>query len=194
MTLRLPTPWRRLCTHSASSNATIAVLALGTGMVTAMFSAIDTVLWQPLPFDDPDRLVTLHETTANGARTRVALLTLDDWRTRGRGQSFASLAGYSARTYLATADTATAESFVASVAMTSGDLPAVLGVAILRGRMFSSRPHRCPHQTTPRTVRRIQRLRRHKLTAWQISQRVCVPRSTVSDWLRRSGMGRLQRR
>ena len=56
----------------------------------------------------------------------------------------------------------------------------------------SSRPHRCPHQTTPRTVRRIQRLRRHKLTAWQISQRVCVPRSTVSDWLRRSGMGRLQ--
>ena len=40
-------------------------------------------------------------------------------------------------------------------------------------------------------MRRIQRLRRRRLTAWQISQRVGVPRSTVSDWLKRSGLGRL---
>ena len=56
----------------------------------------------------------------------------------------------------------------------------------------SSRPLRCPHRTDARTVRRIQRLRRHKLTAWQISERLGLPRSTVSDWLSRSGLGRLR--
>ena len=56
----------------------------------------------------------------------------------------------------------------------------------------SSRPHRCPHRTSPRAVRRIQRLRQHRLTAWQISQRTGLPRSTVSDWLSRSGLGRLR--
>ncbi len=64
------------------------------------------------------------------------------------------------------------------------------GDAGLRDR--SSRPHQCPHRTNARTVRRICRLRRHKLTAWQIAERVQVPRSTVSDWLHRNGLGRLK--
>lgn len=56
----------------------------------------------------------------------------------------------------------------------------------------SSRPRRLPNQTGARTVRRIYRLRRRRLTAWQISQRLQLPRSTVSDWLHRNGMGRLR--
>lgn len=64
------------------------------------------------------------------------------------------------------------------------------GPAGLRDR--SSRPRRCPRQTSPKTVRNIERLRRRRLTAWQISQRLSVPRSTVSAWLHRSGMGRLR--
>ena len=56
----------------------------------------------------------------------------------------------------------------------------------------SSRPARCPHRTSATTVRKIQRLRRHRLTAWQISQRLSVPRSTVSAWLARGGLGRLR--
>jgi transposase InsO family protein len=56
----------------------------------------------------------------------------------------------------------------------------------------SSRPGGCPHRTQPQLVRRIERLRRHRLTAWQISRRLGVPRSTVSRWLARAGMGRLR--
>jgi len=41
-------------------------------------------------------------------------------------------------------------------------------------------------------VSRIERLRGRRLTAWQISQRVSVPRSTVSAWLTRRGLGRLR--
>ncbi len=124
-----------LCRQPGSVITTVAVLALGTGIVTAMYSAIDSVLWRPLPYSEPASLVTLHETTSTGVRTRVALRTLEDWRERAR--SFTAVAGYTSRTYLVTADSDHQDSFVASVAMASGDLPAVLGVPLLEGRMFT---------------------------------------------------------
>lgn len=55
----------------------------------------------------------------------------------------------------------------------------------------SSRPRRCPRRTPAAQVKRIERLRRHGLTAWEISQRLSVPSSTVARWLRKRGMGRL---
>ena len=55
----------------------------------------------------------------------------------------------------------------------------------------SSRPQGCPHRTATGVVRQIDKLRRRRLTAWQISQRLSVPRSTVSAWLSRLGLGKL---
>ena len=55
----------------------------------------------------------------------------------------------------------------------------------------SSRPHRCPASTSEKKVRRIVRLRRRRLVAWEIAQRMEIPRSTVSRILRREGLGRL---
>ena len=37
----------------------------------------------------------------------------------------------------------------------------------------------------------IDKLRRRRLTAWQISRRLAVPRSTVSAWLKRLGLAKL---
>jgi transposase InsO family protein len=42
-------------------------------------------------------------------------------------------------------------------------------------------------------VRRIERLRRRRLTAWEIAERVEVPASTVSRILKQRGLGRLWR-
>lgn len=56
----------------------------------------------------------------------------------------------------------------------------------------SSRPRRMPTATASHLVRRIERLRRKRLTAWEISERTPVPPSTVSRVLRRLGLGKLR--
>ena len=53
----------------------IGVLALGIGATTAMFSLVDGVLFKPLPFPSPERIVRVWETptpaTANSTTTRT---------------------------------------------------------------------------------------------------------------------------
>ncbi len=53
-------------------------------------------------------------------------------------------------------------------------------------------PHRIPHRTSPSHERRIERLRRQRLTGWQIAQRLGMPASTVHAVLGRLGLGRLR--
>jgi transposase InsO family protein len=63
------------------------------------------------------------------------------------------------------------------------------GEAALRDR--SSRPKRCPHETSAKRGERILQLRRGRLAAWEIAARLRMPRSTVSRILHRQGLGRL---
>lgn len=50
---------RRLAQQPAFTLAIVAVLALGTGATTAIFSAVDAVLLRSLPFQRSERLVTV---------------------------------------------------------------------------------------------------------------------------------------
>lgn len=56
----------------------------------------------------------------------------------------------------------------------------------------SSRPERSPTRLSVRTVERIRRLRRRRWTGREIAYRLQLARSTVGDWLRRLGWGRLK--
>jgi putative ABC transport system permease protein len=59
----------------------VLVLALGTGLTSAMFALADPFLWRALPFRDPHRLVVL--AIDNRALRQGAIVpTLDDWRRR----------------------------------------------------------------------------------------------------------------
>src|SRR5688572_32855859 len=63
----------------------IATLALGVALTTTMFTVVDAVLLEPLPFPGADRLVALYETnTGNGVRDQVSALNFADWQERSR--------------------------------------------------------------------------------------------------------------
>ena len=64
------------------------------------------------------------------------------------------------------------------------------GLAGLEDR--SSAPHRIPHRTPASKVRRIERLRRKRLAAFQIARLMGMARSTVSAVLVRLGLNRLK--
>jgi putative ABC transport system permease protein len=50
--------WRVLARNPSYAAAALAVVALGIGMTTAVFSVVRAVLLQPLPYRDVDRLIT----------------------------------------------------------------------------------------------------------------------------------------
>src|SRR3954470_14637428 len=50
--------WRR---NPGFAAGVVAVLALGTGSATALFSVLDRILFRPLPYADPGRLVSFGE-------------------------------------------------------------------------------------------------------------------------------------
>src|SRR5215469_3186773 len=69
----------------------LAALALGVGATSAIFTVVNSVLLEPLPFPNPGRLVALREIRPDG-RVNPSVQTQNflDWRDRNR--SFESVA------------------------------------------------------------------------------------------------------
>ncbi len=59
----------------------VVVVTLGIGATTAAFSVTDFVLFRPLPFPEPDRLVKLWETTPGYPRMELSAPNYRDWKT-----------------------------------------------------------------------------------------------------------------
>jgi predicted permease len=78
--------------HPGLAAVAIFSLALGIGANTAIFSVLNAVVLDALPYHDPDRLVMVWETSAENQERWVAPANFVDWRRDSR--SFASLAAF----------------------------------------------------------------------------------------------------
>src|SRR5258708_20275560 len=71
----------------------LLALVLGIGANTAIFSVVNAVLLRPMPFQDPERLVVVWETSPRTKKNNVANpQNFAEWRARNR--SFEAMAGY----------------------------------------------------------------------------------------------------
>src|SRR5215204_2949987 len=74
--------------------AALTTLALGIGATSAIFSVVRTVMLEPLPYDQPDRLVAIWETNRGGtSRNVIAPANFAEWRERARSFEYLGMVG-----------------------------------------------------------------------------------------------------
>ncbi|MGB2606535.1 MAG: ABC transporter permease [Candidatus Sulfotelmatobacter sp.] len=110
----------------------LLTLTLGIGTNTALFSVINGVLLSPLPFPQPDELVTLHENKPHFEGGSLSYPNFRDWQKENH--TFSSLA--IARTY-AFSLTGIGEAEQVGGEFVSSDFFRILGVKPMVGRTFA---------------------------------------------------------
>jgi putative ABC transport system permease protein len=110
-------------------------LALGIGANSAIFALVDATLLRPLPFGNPDRLVSIWETTASVPRSYGSPLNLLDWKTRSR--TFETVAGFTPSVGGMVMAGADGNAETVSRQWVTSEIFDVLGVTPITGRTFS---------------------------------------------------------
>ncbi|MBI1176577.1 FtsX-like permease family protein [bacterium] len=72
--------FRQLLKNKGFTAVAVLTLALGIGASNTVFSALDAVLFRPLPYPQPDRLVELYETLPDGSLNNSSGGVFLDWR------------------------------------------------------------------------------------------------------------------
>jgi predicted permease len=120
--------FRQLAKNRAFTVVAVFTLALGLGANTAIFSVVDTVLLQPLPFPQQNKLVQIQ------ADSPFPKGWIREFQVRAK--SFTSVSGYSFNVeYNVTGSGASDRAFGSSVSVNLFD---TLGVRPAAGRFFSS--------------------------------------------------------
>jgi hypothetical protein len=83
----------------------VLTLALGIGANSTVFSAMSSILWEPLGFPDADRLVVVNQSIPNAPVSNTAPVRIEEWN--AESTAFAAITGY----------------YREDVSETSGDLP-----------------------------------------------------------------------
>src|SRR5947207_7178078 len=113
----------------------VITLALGIGANTTIFSVCNAMLFRPLPYAEPDRIVMLSERQRDGKPSNVAPANFVDWQNGSR--SFSGMAAVRASSF--------ASSFILggqseASRLAGGDVSSsffsVLGVRFMLGRNF----------------------------------------------------------
>jgi putative ABC transport system permease protein len=130
---------RRLLKSPGFAIVAVVALGLGIGANTAIFSLVDRVLIRPMPYADPDRLVTLWEDASyiNFPRNTPSVANFEDWKKQN--EVFTDLTGSRDRAGSLTGDGPPEMVLGGAVTINLFD---VLGVPPLLGRAFNEEDDR----------------------------------------------------
>ncbi len=122
---------RMLTKNPGFTVVVVLTLALGIGANAALFSVVDGVLLNPLPYPEPDQLVTIHQSKPNFETGAIPYLNFIDMQRQNR--SFSSMA--ISRSYAFTL-VGLGEAERVSARLISADFFSVLGLKPALGRTF----------------------------------------------------------
>ena len=114
---------------------TVLTLAVAIGATTAIFSVVNGVLLQPLPYPDADNIVTVSRGRHAGRRARMPFSDRGYWYFVNNSQRFAPFGGYAREIPLVGDEGAPLQVTAGVMTRSAFD---VLGVAPLRGRLPSA--------------------------------------------------------
>ena len=129
----------------------VLTLALGIGANTAIFSVVQNILFQPLPYANSARLYAIWASSESTGQRQIAASGPDYLDYRDQNRSFAHIAEYLPRfTFTWTGE---GEPKLVTCTGVSGDFFATLGVHAYLGRLYEPREY-----TYWKTTRRLCRI------------------------------------
>jgi putative ABC transport system permease protein len=113
----------------------VLALALGIGATSAIFSVVRGVMLKPLPYRDPDRIVSIWEANVSRGQLRgiVAAANFVEWRERNRSFEYLGMVGPARLSLLLNG-----QPFEVTGVQASADAFSALGVQAAQGRTFTA--------------------------------------------------------
>jgi putative ABC transport system permease protein len=127
--------FRQLKSSPAFTLVATVTLALGIGANSAIFALVDATLLRPLPYGEPEQLVSIWESSTTTERGYVSPLNMLDWN--GRSHTFAKIAGFTPSVGGMVMAGADGNAETVSRQWVSAEIFEVLGVKPIAGRTFT---------------------------------------------------------
>jgi len=124
---------RSLLKRPGSTGIALITLALGIGVNTAIFSAVDSMLLRPLPFNDPERLVSIWEQSPAIGINQNEVAPANFFDLRNQTQSFEGIGAHGPQDLNLTGN---AEPERLTGELVTANVFSVLGVQPALGRTF----------------------------------------------------------
>ena len=135
--------FRMLLKHPGVTAIAVITLALGIGANTAIFSVVNAVLLNPLPYREPDRLVSIWENVPTHGRWRASPANFFDWKKQNT--VFEDVVAFGGAAMTLTGDGEPEQLYGARV---SSGYFAVVGVEPVLGRSFAAEEYERRQRTS----------------------------------------------